>query len=99
MNSDRAIALLRLVYREVEAAAWATACAVLVYVMVFVAPQLSSVQAAAEQHRIQEAASENEAYCAKWGMGPTTAMHNECMADLHQLRDRIENRFAEELDF
>lgn len=99
MNSDRAMAVLRLVYHEVEVALWAALTAFLVYFAVFVAPKLPTLHAAAEQRRLEDIAGENEAYCAKWGMGPATAMHNECVADLQQLRAEIEDRFAEELDF
>ncbi len=32
-------------------------------------------------------------------MGPGSAMHDQCISDLQQLRARIENRIAEQFDF
>lgn len=99
MNSNRVMAVLRVVHHEVQVALWAALTAFSVYFAVFIAPKLPALHAASEQQRLRDIAAENEAYCAKWSMGPTTAMHNECVADLLHLRAEIENRFAEELDF
>lgn len=99
MNADQNMALVRALCHEAHLALWAALTAFLVYFAVFVAPKLPTLHAAAEQRRLHDIAAENEAYCAKWGMGPATAMHNECVADLQQLRAEIEDRFAEEFDF
>lgn len=91
--------VVRAVYHEVHLALWAILTAFLIYFAVFIAPKLPELQAAAQRHRRQTIAAENEAYCTKWRMGPGTAMHDECLADLQQLRAKIQNRFADEFDF
>jgi hypothetical protein len=77
-------------------ALWAALVTFLIYFAVFVAPKIADGQAAAERVRLQEIAAENEGYCAKWRMGPGTAMHDDCIYDLRELRTKIENRFAED---
>jgi hypothetical protein len=99
MKPDRTMALVRAVYDEVHLALWAVLTALVIYFSVFVAPKLPKLQAAAERHRIERIASQDDAYCAKWRMGPASAMHDECISDLQQLRTNIENRIAEESAF
>lgn len=91
--------LLRAVYHEVHLALWATAIASLIYFAAFVAPKAPELRAKAEWHRLQKIAAENESYCAKWQMGPGTAMHHDCLSDLRQLRADIKNELAAEAQF
>jgi hypothetical protein len=99
MSSERTMKVVRAVYDEVNLALWATAVAFMVYFATFVAPKLPQLRAEVELTRLQQITAENEAYCAKWRMGPTTAMHNECLLDLQQLRANIENQLAEATEF
>lgn len=99
MNTGRTMALVRAVYDEVHLALWAALIAFLLYFAVFVAPKLPELRAAAEAARVQQIASENEAYCAKWRMGPGTSMHSDCLSDLGQLRAEIEDQLAQEAEF
>jgi hypothetical protein len=98
MKPDRTMALVRRVYHEVHLALWAVLTAFVICFAVFVAPKLPEIQAAAERLRFRHIAEENDAFCAKWGMGRGTSMHSQCLEDVQELRARIENRFAEEFD-
>jgi hypothetical protein len=96
MSSERTVAMARTVYDKVNVVLWATVTAFVIYLAVFVAPNLPGRIAAERSLRSQEVAAEDAAYCTKWRMGPGTPMHNECLADLRELRTRIENRFVDE---
>lgn len=92
MKPRGTMALVSRVYDEVHLALWAILMAGLIYFAVFVAPKLPEFQAAAERLRLHDIANENEAYCAKWGMGAGTPVHNECLEDLQELRAHIERQ-------
>lgn len=91
--------LVSRVYDEVHLALWAILTAFLIYFAVFVAPKVSEFQAAAERLRLDAIAHENEAYCAKWGVGAGTPGHNECLEDLQELRANIERQRQEDAFF
>lgn len=84
---------------EAHLALWAILTALVIYFVIFVAPKLPVLSAAAERQRIAQIAAVNADYCAKWRMGAGSAMHDEYLEDLQQLRIRIENRIAEDSDF
>ena len=92
MKPGRTMELVSRVYDEIHLALWAILAAFLIYFALFVAPKLPELQAAAERLRLHEIANENEAYCAKWRMGPGTSVHNECLEDLQELRAHIEKQ-------
>ena len=73
--------------------------AFVVFFLAFVAPRLPEAAARAEALRVQEIAQENEWYCAKWQMGLGTKMHDQCISDLQELRSKIQDRLADQLDF
>ena len=62
-------------------------------------PKLPGLRAAAEAARLQRIAAQNEAYCAKWRMGPGTPMHSDCLSDLGRLYTEIQDQHAEESEF
>ena len=62
-------------------------------------PRLPEAVARAEALRIQEITQENEGYCAKFQMGLGTKMHDQCLSDLQELRWKIQDRLADQLDF
>lgn len=99
MTAGRAMAVVRVVYHQVEVALWAALTAFVLWFALFVAPKLPALQAAAERSRIEQIAQEDETYCAKWRMGPESAMHYQCLTDLEALRAEIENQRAAELLF
>ena len=99
MKSNGTLALVQSIYDYVHLALWATLAAFVVFFLVFIAPRLPEAAARAEALRIQEISQENQAYCAKWQMGLGTQMHDQCISDLQELRAKVENRFADRLDF
>ena len=98
-DAQRTMALVRTVYDEVHLALWGLLIAFVIYFAVFVAPNLPELDAAAERLRLHAIADENEAYCAKWRMGPGTATHTECLMDLQALRVHIERQLEADADF
>jgi hypothetical protein len=99
IKSNSTLALVQSIYDYVHLALWATLVAFVVYVLAFIAPGLPEAAARAERLRIQEIAQENEGYCAKWQMGLGTKMHDQCISDIQELRAKVENRLADQLDF
>jgi hypothetical protein len=98
-KSNDTLALVQSIYDHVHLALWAILAAFVVFFLAFIAPRLPEIAARAERLRIQEISQENEDYCAKWQMGLGTKMHNKCILDLQELRLKIQNRFADQLDF
>jgi hypothetical protein len=99
MKSNGTLTLVQSIYDQVHLALWATLAAFVVFFLAFIAPRLPEAAARAEALRIQEIAQENEGYCAKWQMGLGTKMHDQCVFDLQELRAKVENRIADQLDF
>ena len=98
MKSNGTLTLVQSIYDHVHLALWATLAAFVAFFLAFIAPRLSEAAARAEALRIHEIAQENEGYCAKWQMGPGT-MHDQCILDLQELRWKIQDRLADQLDF
>jgi hypothetical protein len=99
IKSNGTLAIVQSVYDYVHLALWAALVAFVLFFLAFIAPRLPEAAARAERFRVQEISQENENYCAKWQMGPGTKMHDQCISDLQELRAKIENRFADRLDF
>ena len=99
MKSNGTLTLVQSIYDQVHLALWATLAAFVVFFLTFIAPRLPEAAARAEALRIQEIAQENQGYCAKWQMGLGTKMHDQCVFDLQELRAKVENRIADQLDF
>jgi hypothetical protein len=99
MKSNDNLALLSRIYDEVHAALWAILLAFVSYFIIFVVPKIPEARDRAEMRRAQEISAEHEWYCNRWGMGPGTAMHNQCLADLQQFRATVERRIADDSDF
>src|SRR6516164_419452 len=99
MKSNATLTLVQSIYDYVHLALWATLAAFVVFFLTFIAPRLPEAAARAEALRIQEIAQENQGYCAKWQMGLGTKMHDQCVFDLQELRAKVENRIADQLDF
>jgi hypothetical protein len=99
MKSNSTLTLVQSIYDFVHLALWATLAAFVVFFLAFIAPKLPEVAARAEALRIHEIAQENEGYCTKWQMGLGTKMHDQCILDLQELRWKIQDRLADQLDF
>jgi hypothetical protein len=99
VKSNDNLALVQSIYDYVHLALWATLAALVLFFLVFIAPKLPEATARAERLRIQEISQENEDYCAKWQMGLGTKMHDQCILDLQELRWKIQERYADMLDF
>ena len=97
-KSRGTLAIVQSVYDYVHMALWATLVA-FVFFLAFIVPRMPEAASRAERIRIQEISQENEDYCAKWQMGLGTKMHNQCILDLQELRWKVQNRFADQLDF
>ena len=98
VNSQRVLEVVRAIYDEVNLALWAIAVAFAVYAALVVLPKVPQARAQVELLRAQQINAENDWYCARWHMGSGTAMHDQCVMDLQQLRISIENRIADEND-
>ena len=99
MKSNGTLAIAQSIYDYVHLALWATLVAFVVFFLAFIAPKLPEAAARAKALRIQEISNENEGYCTKWQMGLGTKMHDQCIFDLQELRAKVENRIADQLDF
>jgi hypothetical protein len=99
MKSNGTLAIVQSIYDHVHLAFWATLAAFVVFFLAFVVPRLPEAVARAEALRIQEITQENEGYCAKFQMGLGTKMHDQCLSDLQELRWKIQDRLADQLDF
>jgi hypothetical protein len=99
MKSNSTLAVVQSIYDNVNLALWATLAASVVFFLAFVAPRLPEAAARAEALRVQEIARENDGYCAKWQMRLGTRMHDQCLLDLQELRGKIRDRIAAQLDF
>ncbi len=86
---------------NVRAALWAALVAFVLYFVVVVAPKIPENRAKAESQRVLEISAENNFYCEKWGMGPRTQAHSQCILDLQAFRAKVEQRFINDagLDF
>jgi len=93
------VALAHRIYDEVHLFLWTMLAAFAVYFLVFVAPKIPENRVQAELKQHQEIADENQAYCAKWQMGPGTAMHNDCLDDLQTLRASIQTQLEADTFF
>jgi hypothetical protein len=91
--------LLRRIYDEVPAALWAILLVLISYFIIFVVPKIPEARDRAEMLRAQEISAEHEWYCNRWGMGPGTERHNQCLSDLQQFRAAVDRRIADEIDF
>jgi hypothetical protein len=99
MKSNGTLTLVQSIYDHVHLALWATLAAFVAFFLGFTAPRLPEAAARAEALRIQEITQENEGYCAKWLMGLGTRMHDQCISDLQEIRWKIQDRLASQLDF
>ena len=99
MKSRGTLAIVQSVYDYVHMALWATLVAFVVFFLAFIVPRMPEAASRAERIRIQEISQENEDYCAKWQMGLATKRHNQCILDLQEFRWKVQNRFADQLDF
>jgi hypothetical protein len=86
------------VYDHVNMALWASLCAVIIFFVLFVAPNVSAYNAEYETDRATQHEIEHDFYCRRWGMLPGTTRYGRCKSDLGQFRRSVEQQVSEELD-
>ncbi len=99
MNPSRILAIVRRAFHYVEAGLWAALLAYVISFVAFVIPKVPEAAARAERLRTQEIAAEDKFYCERWGMMEGTHAHTLCTLDLQDFREKIEKRFADQMDF
>lgn len=82
------------VYLAIERALWALGPALLLLMLVSL-PSMQAARQEAEAELAADIASENQLYCAKWGMAAGSAEHASCVQDLGAIRARAEQRMRE----
>lgn len=99
MASEKTLVLVRKIYNEVHAALWALAIVSALYALTIVVPRLPAARAEAEWRHAQDVMAENESCCAKLHMGPGTALHDQCMKNVGEFRQKVEQRMVEDSAF
>ena len=95
MRGDESLEYGR-VYRAIERALWTLGPA-LILLMALNIPSLEAAHQQAEEDIAVEIASENQEYCAKWGMSAVTPEHADCIRDLLAIRGRAEQRVRDQI--
>ena len=96
MSTSRTMTVVGKVYDNIELALWAILLAFTIWFAAFVAPNLPEATRSAASARAAMTAADNGAYCERWGMKRGTREHGLCVADLYELRRKIEQEFADE---
>jgi hypothetical protein len=99
MHSRKTWAIIHRIYDNAHAALWAALLVFVLYFAVFVAPKLPEARARVERERIQEISAENRFYCEKWKIPEGTHEHTLCTLDLQEIRAKVEQRIADDIDF
>lgn len=99
MDSRKTWAIIHEIYDNVHAALWAALLVFVLYFAVFVAPQLPEARAKAESQQILEISTENRFYCEKWKMLVGTHEYTRCTLDLQEIRAKVYQRIADDIDF
>jgi hypothetical protein len=99
MDSRKTWAIIHRTYDNVHAALWAALLVFVLYFAVFVAPKLPEARARAESQRILEISTESRFYCKKWKMLEGTHENAQCRLDLQEIRAKVEQRIADDIDF
>lgn len=87
---------VRKIYDYAECFLWINAFVFAGYFLIYIVPNLSEIRSRAESSRILKIAAENGSYCERWGMQPGTHAHTLCKKDLQELRQKVEQEFADE---
>ena len=99
MVTRKTWAIIHSIYDNVQMALWALLWAWVLYFGFVVLPRFPQAQAIAESQRILEISAENRFYCEKWGMQEKTHEYTQCMLDLQEIRAKVEQRIAADMDF
>ena len=97
MASKKTWAMIGAIYDQLHLALWASLVSFLVYFAVIVVPNIPAAQTRHQLLQIQQVAAEHEFYCNKWGMGPRTQAHDQCILDLQAFRVKVEQRRSDEI--
>jgi hypothetical protein len=74
---------------------WASLAAFLIFFAVYTIPHISALHAQSEATSVLEMTSENEAFCAKLGMGTKASTHDRCIGAIQEFRAAAEKRINE----
>jgi hypothetical protein len=99
MDSRKTWPIIHRIYDNVHAALWAALLVFVFYFAVFVAPKLPEAHARAEIQRVLEISAESRFYCEKWKILAGTHEHTQCTLDLQEIRAKVEQRIADDIDF
>jgi hypothetical protein len=97
LSELRAAPFFHRVYDVVNVVLWLLVPVILA-MFIFAMPRMADAKKQVAQQRADDMASENHAYCQKWGMAAGTAQHESCLRDLVDLRARDEKYVLEQLD-
>jgi hypothetical protein len=92
MKSNKIWQLIHRVYDIMEAGLWAFLLAAVIFIAVFVIPNIPENKAQWERVQAIEIAAENAVYCEKLHIQTGTRAHSECLLILGDLRHKIEQR-------
>jgi hypothetical protein len=99
MDSRKTWAIIHRIYDNVHMAFWALGFAMIAYLIVFIIPHLPEARARAESQRVLETLAESKFYCEKWKMSEGTYEHTMCTLDLQEIRAKVEQHIADDMDF
>jgi hypothetical protein len=91
--------IIQRLHFQINLMLWSGLVAFLIVFGLFFAPNIRANQAAWQITRAAEISSENDVYCRRWNFTPSTDEYRSCLDDLHGLRNSIEKRSAEDMDF
>jgi len=84
------------VYRAIERALWALGPALILFMLL----NVPSIRAGWQQQEAELSAliaTENAAYCTKWGVPAGSPAHLDCLRDVIRIRAETERRVRDEL--
>lgn len=97
MAAKKMWVMMGAVYDRPHWALWASLAAFCFYFALIVAPNIPAARARYQSLQTQQIAAEHEFYCNKWGMGPRTQAHDECISELLAFRAKVEQRMSDEI--
>jgi hypothetical protein len=97
MLSEKTWKAIHRIYELLQSAGSAIACAIVLYLFIFVMPHMSEIRADFESQRILQISAETRHYCEKWGMHKGTQNYLQCTLDLQQIRGNAEKRVLSDI--
>src|SRR5262245_45417428 len=89
--------IARRIHHNVELALWATLIAIVIYLIVFVLPNMAEIQLQYATVRMLEVGAENAGLCEKLSIKRETDSYNKCMLAVGEFRSKVEKRAYDEI--